>query len=440
MLDADDLPPEADADAKKPSGAKSFEPPAAAKKAKSKKLKVPNFERFRLILIIGVVVLILLIIGFIFANASLAKATISVKTNATNVDANLNLNLSTKATSVNTSTNTIPAKLVQQQKTYTASEVTTGQQNDGAKAQGTITVSGGSCGPNYPSPIPSGSGFSANGLTYLTQDTITFVVPPGNNHGQCVFQGENSSGGSAIPIIAQAAGSASNTSGTPFTDPQASNVTATGSATGGTDNVVQTVNQNDINNAKAKLNNTSNADQQALENQLQQDGYYAIGATYQAGTPNITDSANVGDVANTVTVTETVSYSMFGVVKSNLATLVDNSVDTQINTAKQSILDNGLDNAVFNLTNSTTTNAQLALSVVAVAGPQLNITNIKQQAEGQKSGQVQTQLQSNPNVTGVTVHLSPFWVTTVPKNPARITVNVAKPTTTAKASSNANNP
>jgi hypothetical protein len=436
MLDADDVPPEAD-DGLKKAGAKTFEPPKD-KKPKNKKLKVPNFERFRLLIILGGLLIVLLIIGFIFANIALPKATITVTTDATNVNANLNLNLSTTATTLKASDNTLPAKLVQQQKTYTASEVTTGQKNNGPKAQGSITVSAGPCGPSIPSTIPSGTGFSSNGLTYLTQDSISFV--PSSSHGQCTFQGVNSNGNPPIPIIAQSGGAASNTSGTPFSDPQQSNLSATGSASGGSDDIVQTVNQNDINNAKAKISTTDPTVEQTLANQLQQSGYYAIKATYSPGTPTVTPSQNVGEVANSVTVTETITYTLFGVHKADLATIVDNNINSQINSAKQSIIDNGLDNAVFSVNNSSATSAQLTMSAKAIAGPQLNETSIKQQAEGQKAGEIQTQLETNPDVTNATVKLSPFWITTVPKKPSRITVIVAKPTTTAKASNNANNP
>jgi hypothetical protein len=440
MLDSDALPPEADAAADGKPGPKTFEPPKDGKKNKNKKLKVPNFERFRLLLILGVVLIILLIIGFIFANSALPKATINIKTDATNVDANLNLNLSTTATNLQSGSNTLPAKLVQQQKVSSASEVTTGQKNNGTKAQGSIDVSAGSCSGPLPASIPSGTGFSSNGLTYLTQDTITFLYNPSNGGKQCTEQGFNSNGSPSIPIIAQAGGSSSNTSGSPFTDPQDASLTASGSASGGTDDIVQTVNQNDIDNAKAKISTNDASVEQSLVNQLQQDGYFAIKVTYSPGTPNVTTSANVGDVANSVTVTETINYTMFGVHRSDLASVVDNNIDGQIDTSKQSILNDGIDSATFSVNTASATGAQLSMSTVAVAGPQLNITTIKQQAEGQKSGQIESQLETDPDVKGVTVKLSPFWVTTVPKNTSRITVNVAKPTTTAKASSNANNP
>jgi hypothetical protein len=438
-LAPDDVP--AEDDLKKASGAtgKTFEPPTGkkGKKDKNKKLKVPNFERFRLLIIIGVVLLILLIIGFIFASVALPKATITIKTNATNVDANLNLNLSTTATSLDPGSSTVPAKLVQQQKTATASEVTTGQKNEGNTASGTVMMTATENGATPPSDVPAGTGLSANGLTYITQGDTSFSDNGHNNHdGTFTYQATSST-----PVTAQTGGASYNGAST-FTVAGRSDVSAqvAQAISGGTDNIVQTVNQNDINNAKAKINLTSSAEQQTLINQLQQDGYFAIKATYSPGTPTVTSSANVGSVANTITVTEAITYTMFGAHRNDLSTLIANNVDGQINTSKQSILDDGLSNAVFSVNNSSATGAQLALSAVAVAGPQLNTTLIKQQSEGQKTGQIENQLQSNPNVTGATVHLSPFWITTVPKNPSRITVNVAKPTTTAKASSNANNP
>ncbi len=433
MLDADDIPPE---DLKK-AGAdgKSFEPPAGAKKPKNKKLKVPNFERFRLLLILGAALLILLIIGFIFANATLPKATITIKTNATNVDANFNMILSTGATSLDPSSNTIPAKLAQQQKTYTANEVTTGQKNNGNKASGSVILTATESSLQPPQDVPAGTGLSANGLTYITQNDTKFPHNGNNNGGSISYTAD------PTQVVAQTAGASSNGAST-FTVAGRSDVTGQVSQAiaGGTDSIVQTVNQNDINNAKAKITVNSNSVQQYLQNQLQQSGYYVITSTYQPGTPAVTTSANVGDAANTVTVTETVTYTEFGVHQSDLNTLIDNNVNGQINTTKQSILTTGLDKAVFNVNSSTSTGAQIAFTTVAVAGPQLNVASIKQEAEGQKTGALQTQLQNNPDVTGVTVKLSPFWISTVPSNMSRITVNIAKPTTTAKAGSNASSP
>src|SRR5258708_5506489 len=109
VLDDEDLPPEADDETPAPKS-KDFTPPGK----KDKKMKIPDFDRFRLLLIGGVALLILLIFGFVFANNILPKATISIKTDATSVSTNQNLNLSTTAKALSTQDNTIPAKLPQE--------------------------------------------------------------------------------------------------------------------------------------------------------------------------------------------------------------------------------------------------------------------------------------------------------------------------------------
>jgi len=430
----DDTAPEDEVAAEEPGG-KSFEPPT---KPKNKKLKVPNFNRFRLWLILAGLLLIVLIGVFIYANMNLAKATISVQTDATNVNTNLNLNLDTTAKTLDISSDTIPTKAVTQQKTYSQEVTTTGQTNTGSKAAGSVTMSAGSCSGTVPSDVPAGSGLSNSSQTYITQSDVSFTTSI--SHGQCTFIGETSSGSTNIGIVAQSGGSSYNVSGVPFVVSGRLDVTASGSASGGTDNIVQSVNQNDINSAKAKITTNDAVVKQALTNQLQQGGYYPVSATYNAGTPTVTSNPAVGAVATSVTVTETIAYTMFGVHQSDLQTLINTQIDGQIDTSKQSILDDGLSSAVFNANNLTATTAQLTMSTKAVAGPQLNVASIKQLAAGKKAGDVKSQLTNNPDVVSVTVKFSPFWVSSVPKNTSRITVNIAKPTTTAKASSNASNP
>lgn len=408
----------------------------AAKKAakkKDKKLKVPNFNRFRLILGIIALLIILLIIAFLVLSSSLAKASITVSTNSQNVDANLNLQLDTQADSVDPGTDTLPAKYVQEQKTYSQQVGTTGQKNEGNKATGSISFSGGSCSATTPNDIPAGSAVTSNSLTFITQNDITFQ--PSLNGRQCVWQAvDNTSNNSNIPIIAQSGGSNYNLSGASFT---IDSYTANGTTNGGTDNMVQVVNQADINNAKNKINANNNSGvKQALTSQLQGDGEYAITATFSSGTPVTTTSANVGDAASSVTVTETVSYGMFGVHRNDLKTLVDNNVDSQINTNTQSILDDGIDQAKFttNGNNLTPTGGQVSMSTVAIAGAALNTQTVKQEAAGKKAGDIKSAIMTDPNVTNVNVSFSPFWASSAPKDTSKINVKIAKPTSTKSSS------
>ncbi len=409
---------------------------ASTRTKKDKSLKVPNFNRFRLILGILGLLLILLIIGYILLGSLLGKATINVSTNASNAPVSLDLNLSTTASSIDPSSSTIPAQYAQSQKTFSEQVATTGQKNEGNKATGTISVTAsGQCTAlgNVPD-IPAGTGASNNGQTYIIEDDITFQTGTISSKNTCEYQGTdatNPSNGSNIPITAQSGGSSYNVSGVKFTIAGDSSgvYSATGSASGGTDNIVQVVNQNDITNAENKIS-TGNAGtvKSDLAGQLTGQGYYPIDATFSPGTPTITPSASVGSAATTVTVTENITYSMYGVHKSDLQQLIADSLKGQINSSSQSILDYGLTNANISVNSQTDKSAQLSLNTTAVIGPNLNINNIKKEAAGKKAGDIKTAISQNPNVTGVKVSVSPFWSSTAPTNTSKIKVIIAKPT------------
>jgi hypothetical protein len=217
-------------------------------------------------------------------------------------------------------------------------------------------------------------------------------------------------------------------------------VSASGSASGGTDNIVQVVSQSDIDSAKSKIKADDSSIKDDLKSQLDDANYFAIVATYNAATPSVTTSNNAGDAANNVTVTETVKYIMFGVRKDDLKTVVENDIKSQIDTGKQAILDNGIDSATYNVDNVSDKAASLTMDATAEVGPDLDKDAIKADAAGKKPGEVKDNIRTNPDVTDVQVKLSPFWVSSVPKKTSKITVVIAKPASSAKASSDANNP
>lgn len=423
-LDDDDLPEDLD---KPAPAAKSFKP-KDGKGKKDKKLAIPNFERFRLLLIGGGILLVLLIIGLVFAMSVLPKATITIDTDASNVNTNANLALSTTAKTFSSSGNTVPAKVVTQQKTYTQQANASGQKNNGNKASGSVTLT--NCSDSDV-VVPAGNGVSSGGNTYITQTTVDVPSSDFTSKGQCKDNGK-----ATVGVMAQNGGASYNIS-------SGSNVSVSGfgslsgqsgNISGGTDNIVKIVSQSDIDSAKAKINTDDPTTKQNLQNQLKQAGYYAIVTTFSAGTPAVTSSANAGDAANTVTVTENVTYTMFGAKEADLKEVVDNDVKSQIDTGKQSILDEGLDKASFNVTSATATDAKVSMATVAVVGPDLSTDTIKQEAAGKKPGDVKSSVGSNPDVKSVDVKLSPFWVNSVPKKQSKITVTIAKPD--AKASSN----
>jgi hypothetical protein len=436
----DDVSPDDLAGASTATKSKSFAPPVKGgkKPKKDSKLKVPDFNRFRALLIAGGIALLALIIFIPIAIFVLPKATINIKTDATLIDTDLSLNLSTTATELNEEDGTLPAKLVQQQKTYTQQVATTGQKNNGNKASGSVTIT--NCARvDGPITLAAGTGFSSNGNTYISQSSVTVPESKFSGGGKCT----NDTGKANVNVIAQSAGTSSNLPGnSSFAISSApSGFSGTGNGmSGGTDNIVHVVNQNDINNAKEKINLNDDNIKTDLSDQLKKADYYALTSTYSSGTPAVSSSNAVGQIAENVTVTETVTYTMFGVKEDDLNTLVDNEIKGEIDTNKQSILDNGVKTATYTVNSQTATGAQIAMTGKASVGPDLDTDAIKQRALGKKPAAIRASFNNNPDVKDVDVKLSPFWVSSVPKKESKVTVKIAKPSTSNSSAAHGDNP
>ena len=119
---------------------------------------------------------------------------------------------------------------------------------------------------------------------------------------------------------------------------------------------------------------------------------------------------------------------MYGVKKANLDALIANNVDSQINAAKQSIINDGLSSATITVASTSSSGEQIALQTTAVIGPDIHAVDIKKEVAGKKSGDAQSIIGQLPGVTSVSVQLSPFWVSSIPTNPSKVTVTIGKAT------------
>ena len=420
---------------------KTFEPPVTAKNPKNKKLAVPNFERFRLVMVAGGIGLIILIVGLYFALSVLPRAEISIATNARNINLSFAFTADSQAKTVDKTNHVLPAKIVDQPKTSTEQAAATGSKNLGSKASGKVTLSLADCSTAQVT-IPAGSGITSNGLTYIMQQEADMTsVKVGNNCKNSEFPQYSSS---TVDVIAQQGGANYNRdAGSTFSVPKYPGVSASNSAavSGGTDNVVKVVSQNDVDAAKAKMTTNNSASvRTTLQTKLKNSGYYPLLVTFTTGDPVVTTSVNVGDQADTFTVNQVVTYTLMGVKQDDMKTLLTDSIKEKVDSKKQSILDDGLNTARFNLEGGTPTAAQLTVQATGVAGPELNVDTITKQILGKKTGEIQALLKSNPDVTDVKVKYSPFWVGSVPTNASKVKVIIEKPKVTANPNANATNP
>lgn len=391
------------------------------KKGKDKKLKVPDFNAFRKkwLLIAGAVVL--LIVFWVFGFMVLPKATVAVKTDSEDVNKRLDVTFSTNAAGVDVAKNTVPSVVEQTQKVSNQSVSASGQENRGSKANGEVTFTTSNfqicASPSQALVIPAGTGVSRNNLTYITQDTVRL----GRQGGNCQLEGSSD-------VVAQAAGANYNVDNGKFSVSGGS-AEATGSASGGTDNIVKFVTAGDIESVKQKLGSqVENSVQDELAAKLEDRDLFVIKDSFNTGTPEVTVSAKAGDQVDTVNATQKTTYSMIGAKKKDIENLITKQVEKDIDTNKQRVLNTGLDKATFKLQNQQNNSAlvQMSMNVTALAGPKLDDAKIKEQIAGKKSGEVRDTLKGYPGVTDVEVKLSPFWVNSVPKSASKITITYEK--------------
>lgn len=404
-----------------PAGKAAKQKAPKPKKGKNKKLKVPNFNTFRKksLLIGGALVLVILF--WIFGFMVLPKATVAVKTNSEDVNKRLDVTFDTSANGVGIDSSTVPSVVEQTQKVSTQSTAASGQENRGQKAKGEVTFTTENyqicASASQAVIIPAGTGVSHNNLTYITQETVRL----GRQGGNCRLEGDSK-------VVAQAAGANYNVEDGNFSAASGS-VKARGSASGGTDNIVKFVTQGDIESVKQKASSqVDNTVQDELAKKLEDRGLYVVRESFNTGTPEVTISAKAGDQVDNVNATQKTTYSMVGVKQKDLEELITKNVEEDIDTSKQRVLNTGLDKAVFKLQNQQNNSSQVLLSmdVTALAGPKLDDNQIKEQIAGKKSGEVKDMLKNYPGVTDVSIELSPFWVSSVPKGASKITITYEK--------------
>jgi hypothetical protein len=399
-------------------------------KNKNKKLAVPNFNKFRLVLILGAVGLVALIVFGYFALVVMPKATISIKTNSQSLTSSDVITLKPgDGVTFSADDGVVPASSQQSQKTLSQQVDATGQQNNGEKATGSVTFSAGSCTGDVPLSLAAGSAITSSGLTFITQESADFE--PKISGGKCTFKSGNTA------VEAQKAGASYNVDPASFAVPGRSTVTGASSAkfSGGTDDITKIVTQADIDNATQKLGSQS-AD--SIKDQLKTDlvnkGYFPVVETFTTGTPQTKTSVNTGDSADNVTVTQTIAYTMLGAKQDDLKKVIAADIRKKIDPKKQSILDYGLDDAVFGLQSQPDGGATVTMQATVIAGPDLQVADIKKQVAGKKANDAREAVKQNPGVTDVDVRYSPFWVSAIPKKESKITVTIQKPAVSSSSS------
>lgn len=394
---------------------------AAAKTAKkNKKLKVPNFEKFRLRLVLAGLALIALITGWYTLFYVLPKAKVTIQTDNTSITSTLSVTLDTAAETLDEAGLIVPAEYKEFKKTTTEKVAATGQKDVGTKASGTVTII--NCTDN-PIKISAGTGVSSGSLTYILQSSVSMDAGDFTSGGQCKSNGDHVDSAAAI---AQNNGDQYNIPGRTLTIAGVSgDVRATTDGmSGGTSKKVTIVSGQDVETAKQKLTSQDTTEaSEELEKQFEAENLYGITETVVAGTPTITASPAIDQEGSEVTVTAVTTYTMFGAMRDDLKKLVENDAKKQIDTAKQKLLSDGIDEAVFSSQSQNgKVSAKIQLQTTVAAGAEINPDDIKQYVAGKKRGEAENYIKDRPGVKDVTISYSPFYVLSTPKKTSQISV------------------
>src|SRR3989344_2567089 len=394
------------------------------KKNSKSKIKIPDFNKFRLRLILGIVGFVGLIVLLFVMFRVLPKTTVTIQTNNQSINASPSITVNTGVKAVDLAGKIVPATMKDVKITATQKSTATGKKNTGQKAFGTISVS--TVCTAVPDAIPAGTAATANGLTFTTTQVLS-LSNLSSNGSQIVCSG-------SVPIVASQGGSNFNLAA----DSSFTIAGYTGAnddaLSGGTDNVITVLSQADIDEAKQKIASNTTQAQKDLTKSLKAAGFLPVGATLVSDEPSVSTSANAGDQVSDVSVTVVTNYHMLGVKQSDLEKIVNDDIKSQIDTKKQEISNYGLANASYTLTNKKSNTEQvLTLKTTVVTWAQIDTASLKKQIAGKKAGDVRQLIENLPSVKKVDVKYSPFWITTVSRKTSSITIVVQNvPTTDEK--------
>jgi hypothetical protein len=379
-------------------------------------IKVPNFSRFRKRLFLGIVVLVVLIAFIVWANVFAPSATIVITAKTIASPISQTVSLSTGATNV--TTDTIQTVTQTLQKTVSVKFTATGSQDLGAKATGSLTLQNAYSSTSI--DVPSGSSFTANGLSFLTTQDVT--VPAGG-----LLKGTVVPGTATVNVQASAPGPSYNLSPQAYTSDDVQGITAQGGQmSGGTSNVQTVVSAGDIASATQALDALStDSDKKTLYAQFKNQEY-VIDDTFNVSRAAPVSSPAVGAQSsgvNGATLTSAITYTVSGLARPDIEQFLKSALNQQINgQSDQRIYDDGINNVVLAGYSDDTGTASINIATTGQVGPNINDQSVIKQSEGEKSGVVQQQLESIDGISDAEVKFPYFWVTTVPNDPSKVDV------------------
>ena len=393
-----------------------------------KSKKVPDIKKYRKFIIAGAMagvgIIGFLIWAFVFAPA----ATINVTIATTQTNFSGAVTLTTNQRDADVENGIFYAEQVKYEDTRSVEFTATGQEDQGERATGrlTLTYTMNNFNASQSFTVARGTTFTLNGKSFTTDEAVQLVVD-----SSCLSSG-NCSASATVSITAVEAGSDYNLApGTSWSSSVLSTggdysltVTDNNGTSGGTSNIVTVVTQSDIDGALERLNSElSSVDGQAeLVAQLSETDL-AISDTFYKSTSDAVSSPAVGEAVTDGTVptlSVTTTYTMFVVSSTDVETYL---------TSRTSLGDNqriySFGSPYFErVTTASDTTYSARLKATIYTGPEITEEEILEEVKGKRIGDARSVLRSIDGVSDVTIETSFFWVSSIPSNANKVTINL----------------
>ncbi len=407
--------------------------------------KVPNFKKYQKFIIAGIIAAIL-IAGFLIWALAIAPAakvsvwvttypsSLSEKVTFTDVEGNDDIDNGILYSESKTLTKTVKAEFE-----------ATGELDKGTKASGTITI----VRPygeritvnNKNFPIPKDSTFTIDGKKFIVAEGGSANVNDsqygcvGSLMGSvCTINDKNGVSSGAIKVVAAEVGDSYNiggkTSGITSSISIPANYKVTSSAmTGGTSKIVKIVSEKDVQTAEAGLD--MSIDGEARDELIDEfgDEYILISSSFSSDNGKITTSPalneEVGDGVTPQIVKE-VKYTIYAVKREDVERFIKKIAEATITgDDTQMVHDTGIDKAFIDTFKDTGNGTHTGkIKTTFTTGPKITEQIVLEKVKGKRLGEVQPLIKSVKGVKKVEVKPSYFWVTTVPTDPNKITIEL----------------
>lgn len=380
--------------------------------------KVPNFNRFRkklVFIILGAILLLGLLIWAIFF-APRATVIISAKTTSSAINIPVTVS-SSKPTSFEEAV--LKADTQKQTEKKSVDFTATGKKDAGKKATGTVQFSRQALDAVT---VPAGTRLATSGgLVFVTDQAVTIpassTAPPSCFPTACP-------GTATVAVTAAENGSKYNAAeGELSGAPSGASASLTGPTSGGVTKMVTVVSQADVQKAKKEIADESTDEVRKSLASKFKNNEAVLTESFAIDYGDVQVSPAVGEEADTATLTSQVTYSLLGVNRAELSGFLDGYMKKELESRDdQRVYDNGSKKAVFEDVTSDDKTVKGTLVATAHIGPKIEDSQIKNEVKGKRYGEVQQSLEAIQGVDNVDVKFFPFWVSSVPDDTNRITV------------------